>query len=465
MPIKIQVLVIGAGISGLTSAFALQKAGIATMIVDSAARPGGVIQTLERDGYLIECGPQSFNGSAETNSLCQDLGLQNELVYANPKAARFVLINGALKFVPLGPSILASSLFGGGTRSAIVQDILGNTQPPEPDESVSAFMHRKFSDTLLDRLAGPFVSGIYAGDPDRISLRAAFPVLHEAEKTSGSVVRGMLKIRKEKKRKQLDGPKAESTLQTFKGGNETLVRALAENLGGRLSLRVKVEALSALDPGLEPLAPRFRANLRTLKGLEIVEAERLVIAVPADAAAKMLAPIDSPFETQLRNLEYAGVAVVSLGYREDQVRKSLKGFGFLVPRSAGLTVLGTVWNSSLFAGRAPEAQVLLTSFVGGAINPGAVQRSTGEHSALVHREIAPILKIRGEPVFSNVTIWPRAIPQYNLGHTQRVVALEAGRAKFSGLYFAGNYLTGPAIGTCVQRALNVANEIRISFAN
>jgi oxygen-dependent protoporphyrinogen oxidase len=128
-------------------------------------------------------------------------------------------------------------------------------------------------------------------------------------------------------------------------------------------------------------------------------------------------------------------------------------------------VLGTVWNSSLFAGRAPEAQVLLTSFVGGAINPGAVQRSTGEHSALVHREIAPILKIRGEPVFSNVTIWPRAIPQYNLGHTQRVVALEAGRAKFSGLYFAGNYLTGPAIGTCVQRALNVANEIRISFAN
>jgi protoporphyrinogen/coproporphyrinogen III oxidase len=465
MSTKIQVLVIGAGISGLTTAYGLQKAGIATMIVDSAARPGGVIQTLEHDGYLIECGPQSFSGNAEINSLCDDLALQNELVFANPRAKRFVLINGRLKSVPQGPSILASSLLSGGTRGAILQDILGNSQPPEPDESVAAFMHRKFSDTLLDRLAGPFVSGVYAGDPDKISLRAAFPVIHEAEKTSGSVVRGMFKIRKEKKRKQLDGPKKEPTLQTFQGGNEILIRMLAENLGGRLSSCVKVEALSALDPGLEPLAPRFRANLRTLKGLEIVEAERLVIAIPADAAARMLAPLDSQFESQLANLEYAAVAVVSLGYRKDQVRNSLKGFGFLVPRCAGLSVLGTVWNSSLFAGRAPEGQVLLTSFVGGATNPGAVQRSTGELSGLVHHEIAPILQIHGEPVFSNVTVWPRAIPQYNLGHMQRVAAIEAVRARFSGLYLAGNYWTGPAIGTCVQRSLNLANEIRISFTN
>jgi protoporphyrinogen/coproporphyrinogen III oxidase len=465
MSIQIQVLVIGAGISGLTTAYALQKAGVATFVVDSAARPGGVMQTIKRDGYLVECGPQSFSGGAEISSLCKNLGLQSEQVFANSKAPRYILIDGALKAMPVGPALLASSFMGGGTRSAIVRDVLGNSQPPEPDESVTAFVHRKFSDTLLDRLAGPFVSGIYAGDPAKLSVRAAFPTLHEAEKTSGSVIRGMLKLRKKKRTKEEADGKVEPTLQTFRDGNETIIRALAEDLGDRLLCRVEVTSLSALDPGPEPLAPRFRVGLRTPKGLEVIEAERLVIAVPANAAGRLLEAVDSEFEAPLAGVEYAGVAVVSLGYRQEQIRNSLAGFGFLVPRSAGSAVLGTVWNSSVFPGRAPEGHALLTSFVGGATNPGAVRKSAEELAALAHREIAPILGIREEPAFTNVTIWPRAIPQYNLGHTARIVAIETTRAKFPGLFIAGNYLTGPAVGVCVERAMNIANEIRVSFAN
>ncbi len=467
MATQIQAFVIGAGVSGLTTAFALQKAGISTLIVDSASRPGGVIQSVKRDGYLLECGPQSFSGNSHITSLCTDLGLLSDRVLADPKAPRYVLIEGVLKNVPMSPAILASSFFSGGTRSSVIRDILGSTRGPEPDESVASFTRRKFSTTLLDRLVGPFVSGIYAGDPEKLSLRAAFPILYEAEQASGSVIRGMFKVLKARKaNKDLDaGPRERPLLQTFKEGNESLIRALADVLGAQLLCGIEVLSIGALDSGREPQAPRFRITLRTPKGQEIVETERLVLATPTSVSAKLLAPLDPSFESHLAPVEYSGVAVVSLGYRKEGVANPLAGFGFLVSRSSALSVLGTVWNSSLFPGRAPIGHALLTSFVGGATNPDALRQPPAALAAQVHAELRPLLGIKQEPVFTNVTIWPRAIPQYNLGHTERLTALNATRSKFPGLYFSGNFLNGPAIGTCVEHAMQIAKEIRISFAN
>jgi oxygen-dependent protoporphyrinogen oxidase len=467
MATQIQTFVIGAGISGLATAFSLQKAGISTLIVDSASRPGGVIQSVKRDGYLLECGPQSFSGNSHITSLCTDLSLLSDRVLADPKAPRYVLIDGALKAVPMSPAILASSFFNGGTRSSILRDIFGTTRGPEADESVASFIRRKFSSTLLDRLVGPFVSGIYAGDPEKLSLRAAFPILYEAEQASGSIIRGTFKVlsaRKAKKAEDLS-PREKPVLQTFKDGNESLIRALAEALGDQLTCGVEVLSVEALDPGREPQSPRFRITVRTPKGQELVETERLVLATPTNVSGKLLAVIDPVFEAELVPVEYSGVAVVSLGYRREDVANPLAGFGFLVPRSSGLSVLGTVWNSSLFPGRAPAGQVLLTSFVGGATNPGGIRQSPTALAAQVQAELKPLLGIKQEPVFSNVTIWPRAIPQYNLGHSARLAALNTTRCKFPGLYFSGNYLNGPAIGTCVEHAMQVAKEIRVSFAN
>lgn len=465
MPTQIQALVIGAGISGLTTAYALQKAGIATLIVDSATRPGGVIQSVKRDGFLIEYGPQSFSGNAQLTSLCMELGILDDRVLADSKAARYVLIDGHLRSVPMSPTLLASSFFAGGTRSAILRDVLGSRQPPEPDESVGAFTRRKLSATLLDRLVGPFVSGIYAGDPEKLSLRAAFPILYEAEKASGSLIRGTFKVLKERTAKRGNEPREKPTLQTFGDGNETLIRALKEDLGERLVCGTEASEIAALDPRHEPKAPRFQIRLRTTKGSEIVEAERLVIAAPANVAGKLLAGLHPAFKANLSPVEYSGVAVVSLGYRKADVANPLTGFGFLVPRSSGLTILGSVWNSSLFPGRAPEGHALLTSFVGGATNPEAVAQTPESLAGQVHREISPILKISKEPVFNNVTIWPRAIPQYNLGHVARIAAIDKARGTYPGLYFVGNYLNGPAIGTCVEHALKIAKEVRVSFAN
>jgi protoporphyrinogen/coproporphyrinogen III oxidase len=465
MPSQVQALVVGAGISGLATSFALQKAGILTLTLESAARPGGVIRSVKRDGYLLECGPQSFTGNTSINSIASDLGMLNERLLANPKAPRYVLINGKLQLVPMSAAILASPLMSGGTRFALLCDIFGHSSPPEPDESVAAFVRRKFSPTLLDRLVGPFVSGIFAGDPENLSLRAAFPILYQAEKTSGSVSRGALKIRKERRAAAGNVSREKPTLQTFYDGNESLIQALAERLGNSLYCNVEVTSIQPLPPAPEPTTPRFRATLCTPRGEETIETERLVLAVPAQVAGKLLASLQPEFESPFCGIDYAGVAVVSLGYREEDVAHPLDGFGFLVPRSSGLADLGTVWNSSLFQGRSPDGQALLTSFVGGATSPGTLKQSHEELAARVHQEITPLLGIRKEPVFRNVTIWPRAIPQYNLGHSDRIATIEKLRSSFPGLYLVGNYLSGPAIGTCVEHALKVANEIRVSFAN
>ena len=446
----VPALVVGGGISGLVCAYALRKAGIGAQLVEACPRPGGVIGSEVRDGFLLERGPQSFSGTIQLRHLCEDLGISDQVVQAPPRAPRYVLIGGELRPVPLSPpAFFVSSLVDGSTKWALVRDILGKSVPTDGDESVAAFVRRKFSPQLLDRLVGPFVSGIFAGDPERLSLRSAFPQLYEAEKDEGSIVRGMIRLAKPRK-----GPRERPTLLTFREGNETLVRALSSKLGTALRTHMTITGVSVRNDG------SYDVTLEDGGQGESVSTKSLAFATPTDVTGQLLRQLEPEFDSLLTSIEYAAVAVVSLAYRNSDVSHSLEGFGFLVPRSAGLRVLGTVWNSSLFPGRAPEGYALLTSFVGGTTDPAATSLKPGELTRLVHREISTLLTIRSEPVFSNVTIWPRALPQYNLGHGDRLARIEHLRTQFPGIWLAGNYLRGPAIGTCVDQSLAVAEQIR-----
>ena len=446
----VPALVVGGGISGLVCAYALRKAGIDAQLVEASPRPGGVIHSVTRDGFLLELGPQSFSGTPALRELCAELGISNELLHAPPRAPRYVLIDGLLRPVPLSPpAFFMSSLINGSTKWAFVRDILGKSIPPDGDESVADFVRRKFSAQLLDRLVGPFVSGIYAGDPEHLSIRSAFPQLYEAELAAGSVVRGILRRAKSTK-----GPRERPTLLAFRHGNETLVRVLANKLGPALFTEATATEISC------PKEAEFAIRLQSHGREEPVTAESVILATPTDVAGRLLSQLDSSLEPLLGTVEYASVAVVSLGYHQKDVGNSLDGFGFLVPRSAGLRVLGTIWNSSLFSGRAPDEQALLTSFVGGTTDPAAPKLKPEELVSLVHGEISSVLSIQSAPVFSNVTIWPSALPQYNLGHADRLAAVAKGCLRFPGLWLIGNYLQGPAIGSCVDQALAVAEAIR-----
>jgi len=448
-------VIVGAGISGLACAFALQQSGHNVLVLEAASRPGGVIQTVQENGYLFELGPQSFSSTPALYQLCDDLGLSQEIVEAPHGAPRCVLIDGKLTPVPMSPgSFFSSNLLGWGTKFSILSEVLRTTHTPEPDESIADFTRRKFSAQLLDRLVAPFVSGIYAGDPEQISLRAAFPKLYEAEKSSGSIVRGMFRSAKTPP-KTGSGPQRRSSLISFKSGNEALIRALADNLGPALHCNASVAQIARSPSG-------FTLKTQSSAGAADITCDRIVIAVPSTVASTLLADFAAEASPPLQQITYAPVAVVSLAYRRDQIRASLSGFGFLVPRSAGIRSLGTVWNSSLFSGRAPDDQVLLTSFVGGATDPGAPSLSAADLSNLVHHELAPILKIAGEPSTTRVTCYARAIPQYNLGHTSRLQAAQQSLSAIPNLWVIGNYWKGPAVGSCVENSQTVAEQIRIS---
>jgi oxygen-dependent protoporphyrinogen oxidase len=282
---------------------------------------------------------------------------------------------------------------------------------------------------------------------------SAFPQLYETEKSAGSVIRGLLRGGKKRGGGAADKP----TLQTFRDGNEVLIAALAENLEPGLRCDVRVEGIRKAVAGVEPAA--LEVTMVSNGRAEIVNADRVILATPADQAAALLRDVDPQFEAVLQQIEYAPIAVVSLGYSKTAIRHSLEGFGFLVPRSSGLRTLGTVWNSSLFAGRAPEGHVLLTSFVGGVLDRAATELPETQIIASVHGELANVLGISQQPVFSSVWIYKRAIPQYNLGHADGVKQLRQLQAKHSNVTLAGNYLSGPALSACIEQAMACAQRV------
>ena len=452
-------VVIGAGISGLTCAYALQKSGQNVLVLEAAARPGGMIQSVAENGCLLELGPQSFGRTAGLARLCDELDLNDRVVEAPAAAPRFVWIGGRLTPVPMTlPSFLASDLLGWKSKWAILSEPLRRTRPPEDDESVAEFTRRKFSGQTLERLVDPFVSGIYAGDAEQISLRAAFPGVYEAEKSAGSVMRGMIRARTKSRTATARPGSAASRrgLISFRPGNETLVRALADKLGAALCCNTEVTEISRRGGG-------YVAQLESRSRTEQVSCARLVLAAPTRPTAKLLEGLAPEASRALEGICYAPVAVVSLGYRRDQIRNPLEGFGFLAPRSTGIRTLGTVWNSSLFPGRAPQGQVLLTSFVGGAIDRRAATLSPEELSQLVQGELGPILGVTGAPAMERVTQYADAIPQYNLGHGKRLAAAQQALRAVPGLWVVGNYWNGPAVGACLDRSLAVAEQVRISY--
>jgi protoporphyrinogen/coproporphyrinogen III oxidase len=455
-PAAYPAIVIGGGISGLVCAYQLQQAGIPVRLLEAGGRPGGVIATVERDGYLFDLGPQSFLSTEPLLALIDALGLNDQLLHADPRAPRYILVGGRLVPAPLAPpSLLKTRLFSAGTKWRLLTEIFRHTQPPDEDESIAAFVRRKFGAELLERLVGPFVSGIYAGDPEKLSLRAAFPKIHEFERQYGSVVRGAMKSRPAK-----GTPRA--GLCSFREGMATLPRALSARLGDSLLLETSV---TGLQRGTENGKPGFAVSIVRDKQHETLAASAVVLATPANIASLLVLDLCDELAPVFSRIEYAPVAVVSTCYRREQFPRPPDGFGFLVPRSEGLHVLGTVFNSSLFAGRAPEGIACLTSFAGGATDPKFCELSDEDLSRTVCAEVSRVLGISGEPVVTNLRRYAQALPQYNLGHTQTIESLEKLATTMPELFLAGNYLSGPSIGACVEQATRTAQEVRIYLAS
>jgi oxygen-dependent protoporphyrinogen oxidase len=447
------VAIIGGGTSGLACAFRLRQLGVPVTLLEATGRFGGLVGTVEKDGFLFESGPQSFQGTDKILELIRDVGIEGELCRADPRAPRYVLRQGRLLKIPMSPpAVLTTSLLGVSSRWKIVSEPFRRTKPPSEEESIAQFVRRKFGHEILEYLVAPFVSGVYAGDPEKLSLRAAFPTLEEWEREYGSVLRGAMKSRSSNGASTGAPP-----LCAFRRGLSTLAQAMAARLGESAQVGARVEALNRAEADGRT---RYRVRVTRDGRQETLDAQAVVIASPAYAASPLVRPISPALAQALSGIAHAPVAVVASGYFARQIGRSVDGFGFLVPRVEKVRTLGTVWNSSLFPERAREGSVAMTSFIGGATNPEIASQSEQEIATAVQDDNAKILEIAGPPVTASVWKHAKALPQYNLGHGHIVREIRDGERAIPGLFFAGNYLQGPALGKCVEQAYETAEAVR-----
>src|SRR5580700_3783094 len=380
-----KVVIIGGGISGLAVAYRLKRLGIPSLVLEANARPGGVIATTRRKGFLFETGPQFPRFPVPLWQLVRELNLDGEFVAGNPAANRYIFRHGQLHPAPFSPmGVIKTRLVGISSKLRILADPFGYSHPPDHEESLAQFIERKFDREILDNLVDPFISTVFLGDASKMGMESAFPALVEWERRKGSLLRGALSTRKARRNPSApivaaprpalhaatsvgtngNGSKLHITealpaLGSFKSGMATLQARLADVLGTAVRYNVAASSIAPTQHGDASATSNWQIYL---PGGESILTEHVVLAVPAHVASILLTPGAPELASLLGGIEYAPICVVSSGYNRSAVRNTLDGFGFLVPRNEGLRTICTFWNSSLFSGRAPEGNVVITTF-------------------------------------------------------------------------------------------------------
>jgi protoporphyrinogen/coproporphyrinogen III oxidase len=448
------VIVIGAGIAGLTCAYRLKQAGCPVTVVESTDCVGGVMRSRIEHDFLCEQGPNSFQNTPEILDLVHELGLDHELVTAEARLPRYIFYRGTLHRAPMAPAALLSTrLLTPAGKLKIIRELWTKSGSDSRDESLSDFVIRHFGTEVLRNFVAPLVSGIYAGDPSRLSARSAFPYLIDLEREYGSLIKGLVfSARRSPK------PRRPRQLCSFQQGLQRLPLRLAERIGAdNVMLRRQVQNLRAISRGGRNA---FTMTVSTADGARELAGSAVVIATPAYEAAVLLQSFSTGCATELASIEYPPLAVLCLAYRKSDVPHPLDGFGFLVPRGEGVRFLGCIWSSTLFSGRAQADAALLTIFAGGATDTGIASLSDGQVVDAALQDLRTTLKITAAPRIMSVHRYQRAIPQPTLGYEARLQRIDQELGKIPGIYLAGNYLRGVSIPDSVKQASEVANRIR-----
>ena len=459
--------IIGGGISGLTAAFLLKNKGFEATLFEKSGRVGGNIQTVEVDGFKIEYAPNSLLKSPRLVDLIKTLDLEEEVLAANAvNKKRYVLQNGALKSLPMSVAKMATDdYFSLKARLRLLKEPFVRTKSPE-NESVAEFFERRLGREIVEKAADPFIAGIYAGNPENLSVKAAFPRLYELERDYGSLLIGSLRSKAEKVDK--DFPRTFS----FRNGVQTLTKKLATSLGESLRTNTEVINIERLADGKwrvhwerrhpacveQKSSSAFSDEAGRMPALPTVF-DALIIAAPAESAAKLIKNLDANLSEQLANIYYPPVAMVFFGVKKESLAQNLDGFGFLVPSSERRKILGTIWNSAVFENRAPDGYHLLTTFVGGARNAELFEKSDDELIEIVFEELKSILGLREKPAFMHIKRWRKAIPQYLLGYEKVENGIEQFERNNKGIHFCSNFHKGISVGDCVKNAYALAEEI------
>ena len=438
-------------------------------VLEASSRAGGKIWSERVGGYLCEWGPDGFlDNVPETLDLCRELGLTDRLVRAGGPAAhrRFLLLGGRLVALPSSPpGFLTSPMLPIRGRLRVLLEPFIRRRRAAGEETVADFARRRLGASFARVLVDAMVTGIYGGNPHELSVAAAFPRLHRLEVEHGGLVRGALALRRQRRRERKaagvaakgagegiqTGPSG--TLTSMRGGLSELVDALVRDIGpDRVHLGRPIRRVLQTSDG----------GLALDLGGERVEADRVVLSVPAANASELVSELSAPLASGLREFPTAPIAVACLGFRRDQVDHPLDGFGFLAPHSEGVPMLGCIFTASVYPGRVPDGHVMLRALLGGRRCPEIVGQGDDGVIRTAMDILRPLLGIRGEPEMAKTVQHPRAIPQYTLGHLGRVAEAERQAARWPGLVLAGNAYHGVGLNDCIRNGLALGRSLASS---
>ncbi|MCG6913900.1 protoporphyrinogen oxidase [bacterium BMS3Abin03] len=451
-----KVVVIGAGISGLTSAYLLSKEGFNVTVLEEKSKVGGSIESVFEEGFLFDRGP---NSALETtpiiNQLVEELELKDQFVYANKKGnRRYILRNNKLYVLPMSPpAFFKTKLFSLKAKLRLFAEPFIKRSGDGYYQSIAEFVTHRLGKEFLDYAINPFVAGVYAGNPEDLSVKSAFPKLFALEEEYGGLIMGTFRsIRKRKKRKEQS--KQSAKMLSFKDGMQVLPEAIKIFLDEKVKLSAPVESVQKTREGKYGVAYSQGDKHFTLL------ADVVLSTAPAYKAAELFGSFDVKLNRHLNEVYYPPVLVVYLAYRKEDVGQPLDGFGFLIPSKENKSFLGAIWSSVIFPNRSNDDNAAFTLFIGGSRNPGFTDKPEDDVINNAKQEFEEIMKITGSPAYTSKRFWEKAIPQYTIGYVEHENYFDHFEKDHKGIFLSGNYRGGISVGDCIKNAELVVEKIK-----
>ncbi|MDP4114902.1 MAG: protoporphyrinogen oxidase [Bacteroidota bacterium] len=452
---KKQIVIIGGGISGLATAYWFKKNNYDVVVLDKNKEPGGVMESVTNNGFMFDRGPNSgLEVTPLIKQIVDEIGMSDQFIYADSTGdKRYILRNNILHALPMKPNLfLATKLFSWKGKLRAMAEPFVKRSKDGYYQSLAEFVSRRLGKEFLDYAINPFVAGVYAGNPEELSVKSAFPKLYALEEKYGGIFVGAIKTARARK-KSPETAKQSAKMFSFKNGMQSFPAGIAKYLGNLVNLNCDVSGVYKTETG-------YKVAYTQLDEEKSIDCDIVISAVPSYSASKLFGGIDRQLAEHLNEIYYPPVIVLYLVYKKSSIQRPLDGFGFLIPSKEKKSFLGAIWSSVIFPTRTTEDKTAFTLFIGGSRNPEIADMDRDSVLKKAIKEFQEVMVINEKPIFNAHRFWSKAIPQYNVGYVEHDKYFAEFETNNPGLYLSGNFRGGIAVGDCIRNSDVLYNKVK-----